>query len=74
VVVAGTEERNFQSFSKHTTYITEVKILKIVLKIFVRYREIQKLCETYKKRYSTLHLPNFSSKQWLNNHQTKLIE
>ena len=67
VTVVGTEERNFQSFSKYTIYITEVKISKIVLKIYVRYREIQKLSEEYKIRFRNLRFPDFPTNQWLNN-------
>ncbi|CAD8105571.1 unnamed protein product [Paramecium sonneborni] len=74
VVVVGTEERNFQSFTKHTQYITEISINKVFQNIFIRYSEIEVMSIKYKQRYPRIELPQLPDKNWLMSHKTKSIE
>lgn len=40
VEVIGTEERSSNKLTKHTVYITQVKIRNVKQKIFLRYAEL----------------------------------
>ncbi|KAM3146817.1 hypothetical protein pb186bvf_000971 [Paramecium bursaria] len=65
-----------QSFQKHTIYITEIKIAKVALKIYLRYSEIFELYQKYRKdhKYVDIEFPQFPPEEWLTGHKTKTIE
>ncbi|CAD8158588.1 unnamed protein product [Paramecium pentaurelia] len=74
VVIVGTEERNFQSFQKHTQYITEISINKVYQNIYVRFSEIVTMYQKYSKKYPTIEFPKFPNQSWLTYQKTKSIE
>ena len=80
VMVVGTEERAYQSFQKHTVFVTEVSIGKAAIKIFVRYSEVRRLCDQLKstefvKQYGILNIKTeFAASNWMTNQKTKVIE
>lgn len=44
----GTREMDNHTFSKHTQYIIEIKIQRVAVKIYVRYRDMANLSNQIK--------------------------
>lgn len=74
VVVLGTEERSAETFQKHTVYVVEVSISKIAIKLFLRYSEIIKMADKYRKFHPKFDVAKFPNDEWLTNHKTIVIE
>ena len=72
--IVGTEERDFDKFSRFTVYIIQIKFGQHAIKIFKRYNSFRELRKLLVKEFPAFKFSDLPRRRWFTTLKTKTIE